>query len=112
MCGERELRTEGVESGRVWTELSECVVLGELSEECTRGRAGGAHVAREAREARGSRNARGSGSARRENCGSTRQREVATFFLSFFSFGFMCKCLWEAPVGDTLGSFTCCRVSA
>ena len=52
---ERELRTEGVESGRVWTELSKCVVLGELSEEYTRGRAGGAHVAREAREARGGR---------------------------------------------------------
>ena len=33
-------------------------------------------------------------------------------FLSFFSSGFMCKCLWEAPVGDTLGSFKCCRVSA
>jgi len=64
VCGDRELSTEGVESGRVWTELSECVVLGELSEECTRGRAGGAHVAREAREARGSRNARGSRSAR------------------------------------------------
>ena len=27
------LSTEGVESERVWTELSECVVLGELSEE-------------------------------------------------------------------------------
>ena len=34
---------------------------------------------------------------------STRFREVATFFLFFLSFylGFMCKCVWEAPVGDT-----------
>ena len=29
-----------------------------------------------------------------------------------FSFGFMCKCLWEAPVGDTVESFKCCRVFA
>ena len=52
VCGDRELRPEGVESGSVWTELSVCVVLSELSEECTRGRAGGAHVAREARGGR------------------------------------------------------------
>ena len=42
---------------------------------------------------------------------STRSMEVATPFF-FFYLGFMCKCLWEAPVGDTLGSFKCCRVSA
>ena len=40
------------------------------------------------------------------------EREVATPFLSFFSFGFMCKCLWEAPVGDTVELYKCCRVSA
>ena len=33
-------------------------------------------------------------------------------FLSFFSFGFMCKCVWEAPVGDTVEPFKCCRVFA
>ena len=31
-------------------------------------------------------------------------------FPVFFSFGFMCKCLWEAPVGDIVESFKCCRV--
>ena len=33
-------------------------------------------------------------------------------FPVFFSFGFMCKCLWEAPVGDTVELYKCCRVSA
>ena len=33
-------------------------------------------------------------------------------FPVFFSFGFMCKCLWEAPVGDIVESFKCWRVSA
>ena len=33
-------------------------------------------------------------------------------FPGFFSFGFICKCLWEAPVGDTVESFKCCRVFA
>ena len=31
-------------------------------------------------------------------------------FPVFFSFGFMCKCVWEAPVGDIVESFKCCRV--
>ena len=30
----------------------------------------------------------------------------------FFLFGFMCKCLWEAPVGDTIEQYKCCRVFA
>ena len=31
-------------------------------------------------------------------------------FPVFFSFGFMCKCLWEAPVGDIVELYKCCRV--
>ena len=27
-------------------------------------------------------------------------RDLLSFFLSFY-LGFMCKCVWEAPVGDT-----------
>ena len=58
-----------------------------------------------AREARGT-------SSEQSCCGSTRSREVATSFPVFFSFGFMCKCLWEAPVGFIIESSKCCRVFA
>ena len=57
------------------------------------------------REARGT-------SSEQSCCGSTRNREVATSFPVFFSFGFMCKCLWEAPVGIIIESSKCCRVFA
>ena len=56
---------------------------------------------------RGTRDASGQAEGRREK-GS----RDSLFFSFFFYLGFMCKCVWEAPVGDILDQFKCCRVSA
>ena len=45
--------------------------------------------------------------ATRPEHAARRNREVATFF----SFGFMCDCLWEAPVGGYVDQYKCCRLS-
>ena len=55
--------------------------------------------AREAREARGY-----------HAVGRRAQGKLRLLFPLFF-IGFMCKCLWEAPVGVIVQLYKCCRVS-